>query len=155
MIYSVGNAPTMNGALTGDTTEDYSPDAHDQVDHWNGVQIDSPECHEAQDSNLDADNGECDPERADGIGDKDEWHEHHDASGDGDTLDGCWQNNQELVNRENVSFIWFQCCTLFYLVKVNEVWMENSDIVVGRMAYCAELLYKLWLVVRIENSVSL
>ena len=60
----------MSGA--GHYNKDNSPDTHDQVDHGDGVKIDSPECHKTQNSNLDADNGECNPKRADRVRNKDE-----------------------------------------------------------------------------------
>ena len=76
------------------------PDAHDQIDHGDGVEVDVPEGHEADDPHLDGDDGEGHPQRADGVGDEDEGDEHHDDSRDDHTLDRRRQHHQELEHEE-------------------------------------------------------
>ena len=78
------------------TTIDGLPDTHDQVDHRDGVKVDTPECHEAKDADLDGDDGESHPERADRVGDEDQGDNHHDSSSYCHALDGCGQHDQEL-----------------------------------------------------------
>ena len=53
---------------------------------WDHYQVDSPESHEPQDAQLDGDDGECDPEGAERVGDEDEGDDHHDHGGKGDAL---------------------------------------------------------------------
>jgi hypothetical protein len=72
------------------------PDAHDEVDHGDGVQMDAPEGHEAQHPHLDGDDGEGNPEGADGVGDEDEGDDHHDDGRDHHALDGGREHHQEL-----------------------------------------------------------
>ena len=72
------------------------PNAHDEVDHGDGVQVDWPEGHVAEDSQLDGDDGEGDPERADRVGDEHHGHADHDHGRDDDTLDRVGQHLQEL-----------------------------------------------------------
>jgi hypothetical protein len=38
------------------------PDAHDEIDHGNGVKIDMPKCHETEDTQLNGNDGEGYPE---------------------------------------------------------------------------------------------
>jgi hypothetical protein len=75
------------------------PNAHDEVDHGDGVQVNAPEGHEAEHADLDGDNGEGDPEGAHGVGDEDQGDDHHDHGGDDDALDGGGQHHQELIKK--------------------------------------------------------
>ena len=50
----------------------FLPDAHDQVDHGDGVEVDAPEGHEADDAQLDGHDGEGDPQGADRVGYEDD-----------------------------------------------------------------------------------
>ena len=89
---------TIKGRVqqTSNSALGYLPNTHDQVYHGDGVKVDAPECHEAEHSNFDGDDREGDPQRADGVGDEDEGHDHHHAGRDGDTLDGGGENHQKL-----------------------------------------------------------
>ena len=51
MVYLVGVLP-----ITGNL-----PNAHDKIDHGDGVKIDAPERHKAKHSDLNGDDGEGDP----------------------------------------------------------------------------------------------
>ena len=72
------------------------PDAHDEVDHGDWVQVDAPEGHEANHAQLDGHDGEGHPEGADGVGDEDEGHDHHDYGSDHHALNSRRQNDQKL-----------------------------------------------------------
>ena len=81
---------------------DGKADAHDQVDHRDRVQVDSPERHEAENSKLDGHDGKGHPERTDGVGDEDQGHDEHDESCKADALDGVGNNSKELVEVDEV-----------------------------------------------------
>ena len=72
------------------------PNAHDEVDHGYRVEVDSPESHEAEDAQLDGDDGEGHPEAAQRVGDEDEAHDHHDHRRNHHALDRCRQHHQVL-----------------------------------------------------------
>jgi hypothetical protein len=74
-----------NSAKNKRKTKDL-PDAHDEVDHGDGVQVYAPEGHVSQDAQLDGDDGEGDPERAHGVGDEDDGYADHDDGGYDDAL---------------------------------------------------------------------
>lgn len=62
-------------------------DAHDEVDHGNGVEVHAPQRHVAHHAHLNGDDGEGDPQRAEGIRDEDKRNHHHDGSSKTDGLD--------------------------------------------------------------------
>ena len=75
---------------------DRKPNAHDEVDHGDAVEVDAPEGHVADDADLDAEDAEGDPERADWVRDEDEGDYAHDAGGDRNRLDGDEAHQHEL-----------------------------------------------------------
>ena len=94
--------------------------AHYQVDHGYGVEVDPPEGHKTEDTELDRHDGEGDPERAYWVGDEDEGDDEHDDGCETDTLDGVRENHQELV-------------------EVDEVGVEDGHIVRRLVADCSQL----------------
>ena len=78
------------------------PNAHDEIDHGNGVEIDVPEGHEAENSNLYGDDGEDHPERADGVGDEDERNDHHHHGRYRHTLHRRRHHSQELGSKQRI-----------------------------------------------------
>ena len=81
---------------------DGEADAHDQVDHRDGVQVDSPERHEAENSKLNGHDGKGHPERTDGVGDEDKGDDKHDEGSQPDALDGVGEDAEELVKVDEV-----------------------------------------------------
>ena len=95
----VNREPAKNNDVFEDclaTTIDILPNTHDQVDHGDGVKVDAPECHEAEDANLDGNNGESHPKRADWVGNEDQGDNHHDPCSYCHALNGGGQYDQEL-----------------------------------------------------------
>ncbi len=78
--------------------------------------MDAPEGHVSEDAQLDGDNGEGDPERAHGVGDKDDGHAYHDDGGNDDALHRVGKNLQELKENKTTSLLFMfplrplQCC---------------------------------------------
>ena len=75
---------------------DHLPNAHDKIDHRDGVKIDAPECHKAHHPDLDGHDAECDPDGAHRVWDEDQRHKHHHDGGDSHALDGGRQHNKKL-----------------------------------------------------------
>ena len=86
MVYFVGVLPIT----------DHLPNAHDKIDHRDGVKIDAPECHEAQHPDLDGHDGEGDPEGAHRVRDEDQGDEHHHSRRDGHALDCGREHHKKL-----------------------------------------------------------
>ena len=72
------------------------PDAHDEIDHGNGVKIDMPKCHETEDTKLDRNDGKGYPERTHWVRNEDERNEHHDYGRNHNTLNGCREDHKKL-----------------------------------------------------------
>lgn len=87
----------MSGEVNGE------PDAHDQVDHGQRVEVDAPQGHKAQDTQLDGDDGEGHPQGAQRIGYEDQRDDHHDHSCQRHTLDGRRKDHQKLQPKQR----WF------------------------------------------------
>ena len=78
------------------------PDAHDEVDQGDAVEVDAPPGHVAKDAGLNAEDGEGDPEAAHRVGDHDEADDHHEGRGDEHGLDGLGHDLEVLVHVDKV-----------------------------------------------------
>ena len=75
-------------------------DTHDEVDHGDAVQVDSPQRHVSNHTNLYAHDAEGHPERADGVGDEDQRDDAHNDGGDDGRLDGDGPHVRVLEQRK-------------------------------------------------------
>ena len=84
-------------------------DTHDEDDHADHVQVDVPEGHHAQNSDLDRDDCEENPNDANLAGDEDKDNYGHDPNAQDDTGQGLVENFSKLIKDE-------------------EKWVENLDL---------------------------
>lgn len=111
---------------------DREADAHDQVDHGDGVEIHVPQRHVADDAHLDRDYAERDPDRAEEVRNENEGNDHHDDGANHHALDGRRPHQLELIEE-------------------HEVRMENRDVYRRVLANVAQILHHLLLVVRVGD----
>jgi hypothetical protein len=77
---------------------DREADAHDEVDEGNAVQPHAPPGHVPEDADLDGDDGERDPKRADWRRDENERNDYHDGRRHDDALNRLRKNLEVLVD---------------------------------------------------------
>lgn len=80
----------------------WEADAHDEVDHGYGVEIDIPQRHISNDSHLNWDDRERYPDRAENVRDEDEWDDHHNYGSDHHALHRSRSNQLELIEEHKV-----------------------------------------------------
>jgi len=66
----------------------------DWPDHWDDVEVYIPNVHEAEDTDLDGDDGENDPDGGQRVGDQNEGNGEHDHS-PGNQAAHCWRHNAD------------------------------------------------------------
>ena len=84
----------MSGEVHGEAN------THDEDNHADNIQVDVPEGHDAEYSNLHGDHCKYDPDDADLAGDEDEDDHGHDSDTDTDTEQGLIEHLGELVKYE-------------------------------------------------------
>ena len=81
---------------------DGEPNAHDQVDEGDPVEVNPPPGHVAQHPGLDGEDGEGNPETTERVGNHNEADDHHEGGGDEDGLDGLRHDLEVLVDVDEV-----------------------------------------------------
>lgn len=118
---------------------DREANAHDEVDQGHAIQVDTPPGHVADHTNLNGDDGQGHPERADKGRDEDQGDDDHDQGRDQDALNGLWPDGQVLVN-------------------VDEKRLKNGDFqVICRkpVTRLSQVCHHLLLQVRVDNVMTL
>lgn len=107
-------------------------DAHNQIDHWDRIQIDAPQWHITGHAQFDADNAERHPEGAQNVRHKNVRYDGHDQGTVAHALYGGGSNQFELIEEHKVR-------------------MENGGIDVGRFAKISQIFDHLFLVIGVGD----
>lgn len=72
-------------------------DAHDDGNHGDGVQVDTPESHVANHTRVNWDDAQGHPQRAQRLGYEEKGNQHHARQGNANILQCVGQNDQVLI----------------------------------------------------------